>query len=223
MGLDLIDQITLSFMNLWADVMSFLPALVVALIVILVGWVLGSFVKTLIVSIFRTLNVNKLLESAGADDLVRRTGYPLKAGEFVGSLVKWFVILVFFVAALEILRLEQVTVFLREVVLGYLPNVIVAVLILLIASIVAQVISSSVVATARAAGFRSANLLGGVARYAVIVFAALAALNQLQIAPELVQTLFMGIVFAASLAFGLAFGLGGREAASRYIEEISRK
>lgn len=220
---ELVDMIALSFTNLWVDVMTFLPMIVVALIVIIVGWLLGSLLKSIVVRIFRTLNVNSLLETAGVDVLVRRAGYPLKAGEFVGGLVKWFVILVFLITALEILRLEQVTIFFREVVLRYLPNVIVAVLILLVASAVANVAGASIAAAARAAGFRAADLMASLARYALIVFAVLAALNQLKIAPELVQTLFMGIVFAASLAFGLAFGLGGREAAARYIEEMTRK
>ncbi len=220
---DLMDIIAISFTNLWIDVMSFLPSLLIALVVVIVGWLLGSLFKSLVVRIFKTLNVNSFLEAAGVDALVRRAGYPLRSGEFVGSLVKWFVVLVFLIAALEILHLEQVTIFLRDVVLSYLPNVIVAVLILVVASMVAQVAATSIGAASRAAGFRAADLMSSFARYAIIVFAVLAALNQLKIAPELVQTLFMGIVFAVSLAFGLAFGLGGRESASRYIEEITRK
>ena len=127
----------------------------------------------------------------------------------------------FIVAALDILKLDQVTIFFRDVVLGYLPKVIVSVLILLGAMVVANVASASVVAGARAAGFKAADLLGSVTRYAIILFAILAVLNQLEIAPELVQTLFMGIVFAASLAIGLAFGLGGKEAAAKYIAKMT--
>lgn len=219
---NLVDEITFSFNSLWADVMNFLPAIMVALIVVIVGWLIGSILKSVVVRLFQALNVNGLLATAGVDDLVKRAGYPLKAGEFVGGLVKWFIILVFLITALEILRLEQVTLFLREVVLGYLPNVIVAVLILLVASVVAQVASASVAAAARASGFRTADLLASVTRYAIIVFAVLAALNQLEIAPELVQIMFTGIALAAALAFGLAFGLGGKDAAARYIDKMTR-
>ena len=87
--------------------------------------------------------------------------------------------------------------------------------------VVANVASASVRAAAQAGGFGSASLLGSIARYSILVFAVLAALSQLQIAPELVETLFMGIIFSASLAFALAFGLGGRDAAAKYISKMT--
>jgi hypothetical protein len=215
------NNLELSFLNLWNDVINFLPELVVALVVVIIGWIIGGIAKGVIESIFKTLRVNEALSAAGADALAERAGYQLKAGVFVGTLVKWFVIIVFFVTALEILNLNEVTVFFRDVVLNYLPRVIVAVLILLVAGVVSNVASASVKAAATAAGFGAAGMLAGITRYAIIVFAVLAALVQLQIAPVLVQTLFMGIVFGGSLAFGLAFGLGGQEAARRYIGEIT--
>lgn len=212
-----------SFQALWVEVVSFLPQLVVALLILIVGWIVGGVCKHIIESIFKTLKVNNLLNAAGVDTLAERAGYRLNAGVFVGTLVKWFIIIVFFVAALDVLNLDQVTFFLQDVVLGYLPKVIVAVLVLFGSMIVANVAHTSVVAAARAAGFGSADLLGNFARYSIIVFAVLAALNQLQIAPELVQMLFGGFVFAASLALGLAFGLGGRDAASKYIDNMSKR
>lgn len=216
------DSIELSFYTLYANVMTYMPQILLALVVVLVGWIIGAVLARIIVRIFAALKVNTALEAAGINTFAARTGYPFQAGEFVGALVKWFVIIVFFVAALDILNLDQVTIFFREVVLEYLPKVIVAVLILLVATLVANVASASVAGTARAAGFATADLLASVTRYAIIVFAVLAALNQLEIAPELVQMLFAGIVFAASLAFGLAFGLGGRDAASRYVNDMTR-
>lgn len=220
---DLFGVLEMSFYGLWNDVLAYLPAVLIALLVLIVGWIIAGSLKVLIESIFAKLKVNDALDKAGVDTLAQKAGYKLKAGVFVGTLVKWFVILVFFVAALEILQLDQVTVFFREVVLGYLPKVIVAVLILLVATIVANLAGASVVAAAKAANINAADMFGTVTRYAIIAFAILAALSQLEIAPELIQTLFMGIVFAASLATGLAFGLGGKEAASRYIAEMTGK
>lgn len=222
MGGNIIETLEVSFRSLWNDVLQFLPELLLAIIVLIIGWLIGGALKHVVERVFKTLKVNEALDAAGVDKLAQRAGYPLKAGQFVGALVKWFVIIVFFIAALDILNMDQVTVFFRDVVLGYLPKVIVAVLILLVAMVVANVASASVVAGARAAGFSSADMLGSIARYSIIVFAVLAALSQLEIAPELVQTLFMGIVFAASLAFGLAFGLGGKEQAGKYLERIAR-
>ena len=210
----------MSFRGLWADIINFLPELIIALVVVLVGWIIGGLLQGLIVKVFKTLKVNEALDAAGADNIARKAGYQLKAGEFVGALVKWFVIIVFFVTALDILGLNEVTVFFRDVVLGYLPKVIVAVLILLVAMVVANVATASVRAAAKAAGFASASMLGSITRYSILLFAVLAALSQLEIAADLVQTLFMGIIFAASLAFGLAFGLGGRDSAAKYIAKM---
>lgn len=210
-----------AFVSMFYEVMTFLPTLAIALLVILAGWLLGGVLKRVVVKVFRTMKVNDLLSSAGVDALAERAGYPLKAGVFVGTLVKWFVIAVFFVAALDIIGLTQVTEFVREVVIGYLPHVIVAVLILLVASIVAHFASTAVVAALRTAQVNKPEMFGKVAYYAIIVFAVLAALNQLKIAPELVQMLFAGLVFASALALGLAFGLGGRETAARLLDKVS--
>jgi small-conductance mechanosensitive channel len=107
-------------------------------------------------------------------------------------------------------------------VLGYLPQVIVAVLILLVAAVVAEAAEQVVVGSAKAAALKSAGFLGKVARYAIWIFALLAALAQLNVATLFVQTLFTGVVIAVSLAVGLAFGLGGQQAAARYLEHLQQ-
>jgi hypothetical protein len=138
----------------------------------------------------------------------------------LGELVKWFIIVVFLVASLDVLRLDQVTMFLRQVVLGYLPQVIVAVLIMLVAVVIAEAMRKVVVGSAKAAGIRSAGFLGAVTKWAIWIFALLAALLQLGIAVTFLQTLFTGVVVALSLAFGLAFGLGGQQTAARYLDHL---
>lgn len=218
---DIFAALEMSFRSMWVDLFGNLPEMILALVVVIVGWIIGGSLKHVIERLFKTFKVNEALDAAGVDKLTERAGYRLNAGHFVGLLVKWFVILVFVIAALDILNLDQVNFFFREVVLGYLPKVIGAVLILLVAMVVANVVAASVAAGARAAGFGASELLSSVARYAIILFAVLAALSQLEIAPELIQILFTGIVFAVSLAAGLAFGLGGRDAASRYINKMS--
>ena len=211
-----------SFQTLWVEVVAFVPQILVALAIIIIGWLIGGALKNIIERVFKVVKINEALDAAGVDTLVAKTGYKLHAGGFIGGIVKWFTMIVFFVAALDVLNLDQVTIFFRDVVLGYLPNVVVAVLVLFVAMIVANVVDKTIVAGARAANFYAADFLGTFARYAIITFAILAALSQLRIAPELVQMLFAGIVFAASLALGLSFGLGGREAASRYIERMTK-
>jgi len=212
---------TVAFMG--EQVMISLPMIVMALVVIIIGWILANFAQSLIVTISNRFGINRLLDNAGVDKITDKAGYKLDAGYFVGTLVKWFILIVAFVVALDILQLQQVSFFLQDVVLNYLPKVIVAVLILFGAFIVAKFVSEAVGAGMRASGVVTAGFLQRVAYYAIIFFAVLAALNQLEIAPELVQMLFAGIVFASALAFGLAFGLGGREAAARYIDMVTRR
>jgi hypothetical protein len=134
--------------------------------------------------------------------------------------VKWFVIVIFLVASLQILGLTQVNIFIQQVVLLYLLQVIVAALILVVGAVVADTASRIISGAAMAAGMSASGVAGTVARYAIWIFAVLAALGQLGVATPFVQTLFTGIVVALSLAFGLAFGLGGQEAAARFIENV---
>jgi hypothetical protein len=209
-----------SFNDLWFTVVQYVPAIIMAVIVFIIGWIIGMILYRVIVEVVRVLRVDDALKAAGLNDAAKSAGFTLDVGRFLGTLVMWFVVLVGLVAALEILGLDRVTIFLQEVVLYYLPNVIVASLILIIGAVVAEIVRGLVTGSARAAGAHSAALAGSVAKWAIWIFAILAALQQLDIAADFIQTLFTGVVIALSLAFGLAFGLGGKEAAARTIEKV---
>ncbi len=214
------DVLNQSFQSMFYGLMTYLPNLIVAIIIFVVGWLIGAGIGRVVAQIVGSLRLDQALRAAGAERLLERAGFTLSSGNFLGLLVKWFFIIVFLVASLNVLHLNQVNIFLRDVVLGYLPQVIVAVLILLAAAVLAEVAHRVVSGSAKAARLASANFLGTVARWSIWVFAILAALNQLQVAPVFVQTLFTGIVIAISLAIGLSFGLGGQQAASRYLEHV---
>jgi len=211
-----------TFTSVWAQVMSVLPMLVVALAIIFVGYILAGLAKGVVRRVVNTLPVNSMLKAAGVTDLVERSGYTLDAGKVLGVLTKWFVLIIFFMVALDVVNLGQASAFLYEVI-AFLPHVIVATVILFIGLTVSGVVHNVVAGAARTAQFKSPDMLGKFARVAVIVFAVLAALNQLQIATELVQMLFAGIIFALSLALGLSFGLGGRDAAASYLDSLRQR
>ena len=213
------DVLTQSFQNLFYGLVAFIPNLVAALIIFLVGWLIGAGLGKVVAQVVHSVRVDQALRAAGFDRIVERAGFALNSGAFLGMLVKWFFIIVFLVAALDVLGLTEVTIFLRAVVLGYLPQVIVAVLILLVAAVVAEAAQRVVSGGAAAAHLKSANFLGSVARWAIWVFAVLAALDQLGVTP-FVQTLFTGVVVALALAFGLSFGLGGQAAAAHYLDKV---
>lgn len=212
--------LTQSFQDVWGVVISYVPNIIVAVIIFALGWLIGAALGRVVAQIISTLKVDNALKSTGLNAAVERAGFKLDSGAFLGGLVKWFIILVFLIASLEVLQLTQVTIFLQTVVLAYLPQVIVAALILLVAAVVAELAKDVVAGAAKAAHVRSAALAGSVVKWSVWIFAILAALDHLQVATAFVQTLFTGVIVALSLAFGLAFGLGGQEAAARAIERM---
>lgn len=216
------EVLSLSFRNLWLGVVGFVPNLIVAIVVVILGWGVGALLGRVVSQIIKAIKIDEALRKAGVEDFLNRGGINLNSGAFLGGLVRWFVILVFWVGAFEVLQLSQVTVFLRDI-LNYLPQVVVAVLILIAAGLVAEAMKKVVLSSAMAAEVGSAGFLATVTKWVVWVFAILVALSQLGIASGFVQTIFTGLVVALSLGLGLAFGLGGQEAAGRAIEKISKE
>ncbi len=214
---------TSSLEGVWYGVVAFVPTLIIAVIVFVIGWVLATLVEKIVEGIFRSLKVDAALKSAGLDDVMKRAGHSLNSGHFIGSLVKWFIIIVFLIASFDILGLTQVNLFLKDVVLTYLPQVIIAVLVLMVAAVIGETMQKVVMASARAAHVKSAHLLGVITRWSIWIFALLTALYQLGIAPGLIQTVVMGVIAGGALAFGLAFGLGGKEQASEIITMTLKK
>ncbi len=211
-----------SFVSIGDGVSLFIPNLIAAIIIFIVGWIIAGAVGRLISHFFKVLKVDHALNQAGVGELARRAEFTLNSGAFVGGLIQWFIVVVFLVASFDVLGLTQVNIFLRDVVLGYLPQVVVAVLILLVSAVISGTVAKIVTASAKAAHVQSASALGVLAKWSILVFAFLTALVQLGIAVTLIQTLFTGFVVALTLGFGLAFGLGGQAAASEFIAKVRR-
>lgn len=214
------ETLALSLDRLWGGVIEFLPKLIIALIIFIIGWIVASLLAKAVAEIIKAIKLDVALKSAGLDDVMQRAGMPLDSGKFLGGLVKWFIIVVFLVAALDIVGLTQVNLFLGGVVLEYLPKVFVAALVLLVGVVLADAVKKIVTGSAKATHIRTATSLGTLAKWAILIFAALVALTQLGIAGLYLQTLFTGVVVALALAFGLAFGLGGQQVAARYLEHL---
>ncbi len=210
-----------SLMDLWGGFIHFVPSLLGALILFIIGWVVASVIGKAVAQVLNALKLDKLFESAGASELLNRAGMKLNVGGFIGGVVKWFIIVVFLMASLEIMGLTQVNDFLREAVLFYLPKVIIASLVLVIATVISDTMKKLVQASAQAANVRSANMLGSITRYAIWTFAFIIALSELGIASSFMQILFTGLIAALAIACGLAFGLGGKEAASKAIDRFT--
>lgn len=202
------------------EIIRFFPKLLLAIVIFIAGWVVGSVLGEVVSKIVKAIKIDNILESAGARELVNRAGYNLNSGAFFGGLVRWFVILGFFVAALDVFQLQAVNNLLSQVVMELIPNIAVASLILIIGAYLAEFVPKVMAGAAKAVEAKGAGLIRGIARWTIWVFAIVAALMQVGILNQILTTLLTGIVAMLAIAGGLAFGLGGKDAAARYIEKL---
>ena len=212
------DVIVLSLTQSWVAVASFIPLLIGAIVVFLIGWIVAVALGTLVEQVVKSLRVDSLLEKLEVEKALERGGMRLNSGAFIGGLVKWFLVIVFLLAAVNILQLGQVSEFLNQVLL-YIPNVVIAALILIIAAIVSDIVERILRGSLMAMGHRG-SLVAPLVHWSIWVFALIAALLQLGIAVTLIQTLVTGLVAAIAIAAGLAFGLGGKDAAAQFIDRM---
>jgi len=221
------DVFNVSLQSLWWGFIQFAPKLILAIVFFVVGWALGSLVAKAFEQVFKALKIDSLLQSIGVGDFFRRAGMNLNSGYFVGQLVKWFVIIIFLLPSLNLIGLDYIAGFLKDDILGFLPRVVVAAFVLIIATFVADFLSKTVMAGAKAMNLKSTNMLGSLVKYTIWVFAFIIALGQLGVAEGYMNTLFAGIVGMLALGGALAFGLGAKDAAGRLIaklgEEMSHK
>jgi hypothetical protein len=166
--------------------------------------------------LLRRARFDAFSERAGLTRLEERLNMRMDVVKVLGRVVFWFVFLIFLVPAVDALGLSSVSVLLGAIV-SYLPNVFVAVLVLFVGTLIATFVADIVRGLISGTSFGNPNIYANIARYTIMGFAVLIALYQLDIAPAIIQTLFTAVVGALALAFGLAFGLGGRETAQRWL------
>ena len=197
--------------TLLEKISSILPNLIGAILILIVGSIIAMIAGKLITSAVKNLKIDMALEKTVLQPVAQNLGIKLNVSKLFGDLVEWFILIIVFIAAADVAHLTQVTDFFNEVLL-YLPNVFVAVIILLVASLLANFVANLITTSFR----DELGYLSGVAKVAIFTFAILAALNQLQISRQLVEILFTGIVATAVLAFGL----GGKDVASDVVKKI---
>jgi hypothetical protein len=199
-------------------VINFIPEIIGALVVILIGVLVAWAVKTVVVKAMSFVTVKPYTDAIGLNKVFKTKEDLI---ELFGDLAKWIIIIVFLVPALNILGLADVNELVKSVV-AYLPQVIVAVFVLTVGAVLADLASRTVEATAQTIGTKTAAIVADVTRWAVMVFAILIALDQLGIASGVINTLITGFVALIALAGGLAFGLGGQDAAKEVIERLKK-
>lgn len=216
------EVIAISLQGLYDRVMSFLPVLVVALVVLILGWIVGVGLGKIVRKVLEAVKIDDLANSLGLDKLSDRVGKKLSVSAFGDWLIKWFFLVATFVAAADILGLSDVSAFLYGQVIPYFGNVVVAVAIMLIGIVSANFLQGVVRHSLAAGGLRTSDSLALITKWAILVFAFLAALSELRVATTFVQDLFRAFVAMLAIAGGIAFGLGGKEHAKKALDVIEK-
>jgi hypothetical protein len=208
------DAVLVSVTEALQNFIGFLPALVGALLVLILGWIVAGLLAGLIERVLKTIGFERAADSTGIDDFIRQAGSDWSASRIVAEIVKWFIRLIAIQAAASILGLTQISEIINAILL-WLPNLVVAIAIVVVGALIARFVGGLVRGATGEMGFANPELMGAIARYGIIVFAVIAAIDQLGIAETVVNTIFIAVVAAIAAAFALAFGLGGREVAGQ--------
>jgi MFS family permease len=219
---DWTDITLLALKNAWESIILFLPELLGAIIVFVIGWIIAIWIGRLVAAVLSKVMFDKLFDSAGWKEALQRAEIKVTPSEFIGAICKWILIIIFLVVAADILGWVAFAALLAKL-LAWVPNLIVSIAIFIVAVVVADILEKMTRASTKKIGVSLNNFVGTAVKWAIYVFAAFAVLLQLGIAPAIVNTLVMGFVGTLALAFGLAFGLGGKETAGRLIEETRKK
>ncbi len=216
-------EVTLAaLIDLWQGFVVFIPNLIGAIVIFLVGWFIAVIVGKIVTEILKRIKFNRIFEKGDMKEALDKADFKIDASGFIGAIFKWVLVIVFLLAAVEVLGLPQFADFLGKV-LAYLPNVIVAALIFVVAVIIADILEKIVRATVEGTKIGYSNIAGIIVRWSIWTFAILTILFQLGVAKELIQILLSGIIGLLVIAGGLAFGLGGKDAAAEIIQNLRNK
>jgi len=204
---------------LWQRLVSFIPSLIGAVVFLILGWLVARVAALIISKFIRLINLDSLLRKAKFDRYVEKMGLRLDSGKFFGELTYLIVILLVLLTASDILGLMAFSSFLLSII-GYIPVLVAAALIIIFAVIAADFVRGAVRASAMAARLHLAKLLGNLAWWTVMIFGAVTALKQLGVNTALIELAVTSIIMAGALAFGLAFGLGGKDYAANVLREL---
>ena len=211
------DTLIASFRDAFSMILGAIPRILGFIVVVAIGWFVSSLLARGVLGLLRAIRFDELMQRSGLADFMNKMGTGSDSAGIVAGIVKWLVRVVVLLVAFDVLGLPAVSDVMRQLLL-WLPNLVVAIFVLFIGGIAARALGNIVRGATAEAGFTNPETLANVVRTTVWAFAIVVAVNQLGIATNLINTLFTGLVGALALACGLAFGLGGRDLASRSLE-----
>lgn len=198
------------------------PPIFWAGLVLLAGVIIAKWMEQISVVFLDKIRLNQLLKRVGLEEALTKIDTRLNAPKFLGEIVQWFFIILFLMASSEILGLTQLNQFLEKVI-SYFPNILIATLIFIVAAFLADFSQKIVVGTLEEEKITYSRFLGRAIRWTIWLFAILIILYQLQITPSLILAIFIGMIFTISLVLGIAFGLGGKDLATKILKELEEK
>ncbi len=209
-----------AFQDVFRTFVNFVPNVIGAILFLAIGWLVGVVLARVVKHLFRAVKLDSALRYAGAEEVLKKAGVNLNSAGFMGELVKWLVIIIFLMFSLNVIGLGQAAIFIQDAISIFLPQVVLAAVILIITAVIAKFVNSIVTGSAKAADVDSASFIGKLSKWSIWVIGALTAFSQLGIDASFIYTLFTGVVVAFAIAFGLAFGLGGQSAAADYLNKL---
>jgi hypothetical protein len=203
-------------------ILAYLPILLGALVILIVGWIIAKAIRRAIDWLLKMVRFDTLADKAGISEILRKGNLKISAREVVSGIVYWLIIIMVLVMAVDALGLPKASDVLASL-FAYVPNVIAALLVLVVAMFLASFVSGIVRTAAGNANLPKPEIFASISRWAIIIFAATVSLEQLGIASLLVTTTFNIILGGICLALALAFGLGGKDVAAKYLEELRKR
>lgn len=204
------------------EIATALPKIIGAILILIIGWIIAKLIKRLFVRILKLVKFNYLTEKSGIDQFLKEGGANVNAIDVIGTLIYWFIMLIVIMATLNSLNLTVASALFNEIML-YIPNIVVAIAILIIGIYLARMVSQIIKTSLKGMQDKTSNLISQIAFIAIIVLTVFVTIGQLNIAKEIMNSAFIIIFGAICLALALAFGLGGREKASEILEELFKR
>jgi len=207
-----------AFTNVLSSIVAYIPTIIAALLIIVAGALVGKWLRWIVIKVLESIRLTAALKNSVVDKFLQKAEIRATIEQVIGNIIRWLVFLVFFIAATNLLGLTTVSTFLNDI-LGYIPNVISAALILTVGVLVAGLVESLVKGSLTQFSPSSGRLVGKITSYVVMVFSILAAFAELNIAEQLINSLFIGFVAMLAIGFGLAFGLGAKDLVAKILDE----
>lgn len=201
---------------------SYVPAIAGALIILVVGWLLAKLIEAIVVRVLKAIRLDTASDKAGISRVLAEGDIKISLSELIGGIIYWLIILIVVATTLDALNLKIASELVSRLV-EYVPNILAAVFILVIGAFLANFIAAIIRTACSNAGLKNAKLLGQIAQVILVVFAVIIAIEQLKIATTLLVLAVNIILIAVGLGIALAFGLGCKDIAGKFMQDVLNK